>query len=267
MKQLNRKDRTTKEPEKLKIGDNVLVRDYTLKAFQPKYKDFCIAGLLGKNQIEMKDNHGHTTKVHRRDVKKIPMTEKVCQLYEEEQIGKVREGRKAVPSSKMPDLGWEIAETQLQKDCKQVEVQENSDSNNSCTALPLQAMIAIAIIITTILEHIIAYVQQIPETMRKATQVIKSTTTKISHNKLFQNIKKSYKTAVLVITIATNTMGRISRMNQHQTSNRNTEKTPGTRKLNNEYDGSYQSHTSRTHNDTYNFLAFYNTCQRQIKYT
>ena len=168
MKQLNRKDRTTKEPEKLKIGDNVLVRDYTSKAFQPKYKDFCIAGLLGKNQIEMKDNHGHTTKVHRRDVKKIPMTEKVCQLYEEEQIGKVREGRKAVPSSKMPDLGWEIAETQLQKDCKQVEVQENSDSNNPCTALPLQAMIAIAIIITTILEHIIAYVQQIPETMRKS---------------------------------------------------------------------------------------------------
>ena len=69
-------------------------------------------GLLGKNQIEVKDNHGHTTKLHDRDVKKIPMTEKVCQLYEDEQIGKVREGRKAVPSSKMPDLGWDIAETQ-----------------------------------------------------------------------------------------------------------------------------------------------------------
>ena len=90
----NRKGRTTKEPEKLKIGDNVLVRDHTSKAFQPKYKDFCIVGLLGKNQIEIKDNHGHTTKVHGRDVKKIPMTEKVCQLYEEEQIGKVRERRK-----------------------------------------------------------------------------------------------------------------------------------------------------------------------------
>ena len=46
------------------------------------------------------------------------MTEKVCQLYEEEQTGKLREGRKAVPSSKMPDLGWDIAETQLQKDQK-----------------------------------------------------------------------------------------------------------------------------------------------------
>ena len=58
--------------------------------------------------------------------------------------------------------------------------------------------------------------------MRKATQAVKSTTTKISHNKLFQNIKKSYKTAVLAITIATNMMDHTSHMNQHQTANRNT---------------------------------------------
>ena len=65
---------TPKEPKELKIGDNILVRDHTSKAFQPK--DFCIVGLLGKNQVEIKDNHGHITKVHCRDVKKIPMTEK-----------------------------------------------------------------------------------------------------------------------------------------------------------------------------------------------
>ena len=51
------------------------------------------------------------------------MTEKVCKLYEEEQIGKTREGRKAVPTSKIPDLGWDIAETQL--------IQENQKENNS----------------------------------------------------------------------------------------------------------------------------------------
>ena len=119
----NRKGITPKEPKELKIGDNILVRDHTSKAFQPKYKDFCIEGLLGKNQVEIKDNHGHITKVHRRDIKKIPMTEKVCKLYEEEQIGKTREGRKAVPTSKMPDLGWDIAETQL--------IQENQKENNS----------------------------------------------------------------------------------------------------------------------------------------
>ena len=76
----NKKGITPKEPEELKIGDNILVRDHTSKAFQPKYKDFCIVGLLVKNQVEIKDNHGHVTKVHRRDVKKIPMTEKVCKL-------------------------------------------------------------------------------------------------------------------------------------------------------------------------------------------
>ena len=66
----NKRGKTSKEPEKLKIGDNVLIRDHTSKAFQSKYKDFCIVGLLGKNQVEIKDNHGHTTKVHSRDIKK-----------------------------------------------------------------------------------------------------------------------------------------------------------------------------------------------------
>ena len=89
---------TPKEPEKLKEGDNILVRDHTSKAFQPKYKDFCIVGLIEKNQVEIKDNHSHITKVHHRDVKKIPITEKVCKLYKEEQIGKTREGRKVVPN-------------------------------------------------------------------------------------------------------------------------------------------------------------------------
>ena len=162
----NSKKRITKEPEKLKIGDNVLVRDHTLKAFQPKYKDFCIIGFLGKNQIEIEDNHGHTTKVHCRDIKKIPMTEKICQLYEE-QRGKTREGRKAVPSSKMPDLGWVIDETQLQKENKTEEAQEISESNTPQIAAPLQAMIAIAILITTILEHLKSYIQEIPEITRK----------------------------------------------------------------------------------------------------
>ena len=29
-------------------------------------------------------------------------------------VGKVREGRKAVPANKMPELGWDIAETDIQ---------------------------------------------------------------------------------------------------------------------------------------------------------
>ena len=32
----NKKGKTPKKPEKLKVGDNILIRDQALKAFQPK---------------------------------------------------------------------------------------------------------------------------------------------------------------------------------------------------------------------------------------
>ena len=202
----NKKGKTPKEPEKLKIADNILIRDHTSKAFQPKYKDFCIVGLLGKNQVEIKDNHGHTTKVHCRDVKKIPMTEKVCNLYEEEQVGKTREGRKAVPADKIPDLGWDIAETQLQGDEKNIEAQENQENNTPHMTLPLLTVIAVGTILVIIWENITTYVKEIPKIAKTTAQVVKRTTIKASRNKLLQNIKDSYKTTMLVITIATSTM-------------------------------------------------------------
>ena len=89
-----KKGTTPKEPERLKIGDNILIRDHTSKAFQRKYKDFCIVGLLGKNQVVIKDNHGHVTKVHHRDVKKIPMTEKVCKLMRKSKQEKLEKEEK-----------------------------------------------------------------------------------------------------------------------------------------------------------------------------
>ena len=227
---------TPKEPERLKIGDNILVRDHTSKAFQPKYKDFCIVGLLGKNQVEIKDNHGHITKVHRRDVKKIPMTEKVCKLYEEEQTGKTREGRKAVPTSKMPDLGWDIAETQL--------IQENQKESSSNMTPPLQTLVTIIILIIAIVKQMTT---QIKEIAKKAVQAMENTIKEASHNKILRNIKDFHRTTMLAITIATNTTNRTNHSGQAQINNRNTQNSPGTRKLNDEYDESYQSLTSRTH--------------------
>ena len=169
----NKKGKTPREPETLKVGDNILVRDHTSKAFQPKYKDFSIVGLLGKNQVEIKDNHGHTTKVHHRDIKKIPITEKGCQLYEEEQVGKTREGRKAVPTNKRPDLGWDIAETQL--------TQENSENRKESHMTPiLQTIITVIIMIITSLEHITAYTMKIPTAARRTVHTIRSTITKAS---------------------------------------------------------------------------------------
>ena len=199
----NKRDRPPKEPERLKIGNNILIRDHTSKAFQPKYKDFCIVGLLGKNQVEIKDNHSHTTKVHRRDIKKIPMTEKVCQLYE---VGKTREGRKTVPTSKMKDLGWDIAEAQLQ------ETQEKPENNDTHTAPCFQLLITLAIIITAIIQQIAVYVREIT---KKTAQAVKSMTMEASRNKLIQNIKDSYKTATLVVSIVTSTRNHTDRTEQH----------------------------------------------------
>ena len=79
--------------------------------------------------------------------------EKVCQLYKEEQVGKLRKGRKVVPSSKMPDLGWDIAETQLRTPGKPKEVQETTEMDILPIAISFWTMIAIAILITTKLEH------------------------------------------------------------------------------------------------------------------
>ena len=178
-----KKETTPKEPERLKIGDNILITDHTSKAFQQKYKDFCVVGLLGKNQVEIKDNHGHVTKVHCRDVKKIPMTEKVCKLYEEQQTGKTREGRKAVTNSKMPDLAWDIAETQLTQG-----VQKENDPNMTP---PLQTLVTVIILIIAIVTQITTQTKRIA---KKTTQVIENATRRAGHNKIIKNIKDFHRT-------------------------------------------------------------------------
>ena len=191
---------------------------------------------MGKNQVEIKENHGHITKVHCRDVKKIPMTEKVCKLYEEGQTGKIREGRKAVPTSKIPDLGWDIAETQLIQ-----EVQKESSSNMTP---PLQILVMIIILIIAIVQQMTT---QIKEIAKKAVQAIENTSKEASRNKIPRNIKDFHRTTMLVITIAINMTNRTNHSGQAQINNRNTQNSPGTRKFNDEYDESYQSLTCRTH--------------------
>ena len=85
------------------------------------------------------------------------------------------------------------------------------------------------------------------EITKKTVQAVKSMITKASRNKLLQNIKDSYKTAMLVVAIATNTTDCTNLNKPAHTSNGNMQKHPGTQKLNDKYDGLYQSHTSRTH--------------------
>ena len=171
----------------------------------------------------------------------MPMTEKVCQLYEEEQISKTREGRKAVPTDKMPDLGWDIAEAQLP--------QENQENNNPHITFPLQALITIIIMLITSLQLITAYAKKTSKLAKKTVQAVKSTITKASRNELLQNIKNFYRTTILVITLATNNNSPTNCNGQIHAVKENTQNYPGTRKLNDEYDYSYQSHTCRTHNN------------------
>ena len=210
----------------------MLVRDHTSKAFQPKYKDFCIIGLLGKNQVEIKDNHRHTTKVHHRDVKKIPMTEKVCQLYEKEQIGKARNGRKAIPDSKMPDLLWDATEEieTLNKEDKTTPTTENTQEIGETEAtvhIVPETIIAILVFIITFLQTIKSHAQRIPDIWRKTAQVVNKMTRTTDHNRL------------------PNPHGIPNRKHHH------IENQTAKRKLNNGYDRSYNPYCTTTFRDNY----------------
>ena len=213
----NKKTVKPKEPVVLHVGDNVLVRDHTFKAFQPKYKDFCIVGLLGKNQIEIKDNHGHITKVHRKDVKKIPMTEKVCQLYEEEQLGKIREGRKAVPANKMPELGWDIAEAW--------EIKENKHEANNIP-LALQTIVTIVIIISIIIRLITTQLGKLAMFLKEAA----TTTLRTSRNAYRQYMEKLHNITTAATTIATSTTNWIDRNEVNLNNIRNSHSSENSRK-------------------------------------
>ena len=163
------------------------------------------------------------------------MTEKVCKLYEEEQIGKIREGRKEVPNSKMPNLAWEIAETQL--------TQEAQTENNTNVTQLLQTLIMVIVLIIAIVKQITT---QIKEITQKITQVIENVTKKASDYKIIKNIKDFHRTLTATKTLATNATDRTNHREQVQINNKTTRYFPGTRKLNDEYDESYQSLTSRT---------------------
>ena len=250
----NKQKKNTRNPEQLKVGDNVLVRDHTSKAFQPKYKDFYIIGLLGKNQVEIKDNHGHTTKVHRRDVKKIPMTEKVCQLYEEEQVGKVRNGKKAIPDSKMPDLGWDATEElEFQRKVNEP-TKETNEIEDTVHILP-ETLISIVVLFVAFLDTIKSQLQEIPKISRKAVQAVIQATRMISHNKLIKRASETYRKTVQAITDATRMTHHNSRPNPHRTANRNyhyMENWTVKQKLNGRYNRSYHSYSTTNPRDNYN---------------
>ena len=158
---------------------------------------------------------------------------KILYIYEEEQVNKCREGRKAIPKNKMPDLGWDIAETKLQTLDNTEKPQEPVEGTTSIS-VPLQTIITVTVLITTILQHMTAGIQGL---MRKTTQAVKFMTTEINRSNFIKNIKKTYKSTMLAITIATRTADRNSHTIQHRTTNRQQDKSPGTQKNYDQYEG------------------------------
>ena len=250
----NKKKKNLNDSEQLKVGDNVLVRVHTSKAFQPKYKDFCIIGLLGKNQAETKDNHGHTMKVHHRDVKKIPMTEKVLQLYEEEQVGKVREGKKAIPDSKIPDLGWDATEELETQETVSTPTENAKEIEITVQILP-ETITAIAILILASLETIKPQLQEILKIGKTTAQAVSLATRTASCNRFFKGITKTYRKAVQAVTHMIRTTSHNSQPNHQRIANENhfhTDNWTTKRNLKDEYDRSYHPYCTITPRNNYN---------------
>ena len=94
-------------PKVLEPGKNVLVRDHDSKVFKPKYLDYCVVKMAGKNQVIVKDNYGHETKVHRRDLKVIDSNTKVAEMYDELRKEGKRDAQHCMPVKHILDLNWE----------------------------------------------------------------------------------------------------------------------------------------------------------------
>ena len=160
------------------------------------------------------------------------MTEKVCKLYEEEQTGKTREGRKVVQNSKMPNLAWDIAETQL--------TQEAQKENNSNMTPPLQTLVTVIILIIAIVKQTITQIKKIA---KKAVQAIENMTKEVSRNNIIRNIKDFHRAITSARTIMTNTTDHTNHKKQAQINNKTTFP-PQARKNSMT---SMTNHTSRSH--------------------
>ena len=160
------------------------------------------------------------------------MTEKVCQLYKEEQLGKTREGRKAVPANKMPELGWDTAET--------LEIKENKHKTNN-SPLALQTVVTIIIIVSVIVRLSTTQLGKLAMFLKEAA----ITTLRASRNAYRQNMERFHNTTIAAITIATSTTNWIDRDEMNPNNDRNGHISVNSRKTNDEHDYSYRSHPPR----------------------
>ena len=86
-------------------------KNHTTKPFKARSTDYICVGFQGNNRVFVKDNHGTITKVNRKDVTLVEMDIKIAELFNENrQNSKIRDAQLAMPTSKIPDLGWQFDE-------------------------------------------------------------------------------------------------------------------------------------------------------------
>ena len=87
------------------------MRNHTAKPFKARSTDYICVGFQGNNRVFVKNNHGTITKVNRKDVTPVEMDIKIAELFNESrQNSKIRDAQLAMPTSKIPDLGWQFNE-------------------------------------------------------------------------------------------------------------------------------------------------------------
>ena len=113
----NKLKRKNFRPRHIKVNHPVLVRNHTAKPFEARSTDYICVGFQENNTVFVKDNHSTITKVNRKDVTLVEMDIKIAELFNESrQNSKIRDAQLAMPTSKIPDLGW-----QFNEDTKSVE--------------------------------------------------------------------------------------------------------------------------------------------------
>ena len=107
----NKLKRKNFRPRHIKINHPVLMRNHTAKPFKARSTDYICVGFQGNNRVFVKDNHGTITKVNRKDVTPVEMDIKIAELFNKSrQNSKIRDAQLAMPTSKIPDLGWKFYE-------------------------------------------------------------------------------------------------------------------------------------------------------------
>ena len=105
----NKLKRKNFRPRHIKVNHPVLMRNHTAKPFKAISTHYICVGFQGKNRVFLKDNHGTITKVNRKYVTPVEMDIKIAELFNESrQNSKIRDAQLAMPTSKIPDLGWQF---------------------------------------------------------------------------------------------------------------------------------------------------------------